>query len=69
MGQEYDDANWTEFPPTVSTDAWNFILNHNMFLKILYKIFYICLICYTYIRIIGSDLNVSFELLNAFMSI
>lgn len=45
MGQEYDDANWPEFPPTVTKsadlikDAYNFILNNKVIET--YLLFYI----------------------------
>lgn len=65
VGQQYDDANWTEFPPTVSTEA-NFILNNTIIFKMSY-ILYMYNILYIYK--LGSDLNVSFELVDAFMFI
>ncbi len=49
VGQEYDDANWPEFPCTVtkSTDliknTHNFILNNKI---ILFKTFYICILLF-----------------------
>ncbi len=49
VGQEYDDANWPEFPSMVTKstdlikDANNFILNIKI---ILFKTFYVCILLF-----------------------
>lgn len=60
LGQEYDDANWPEFPCTVTKstdlikDAYNFILNNKM---ILFKTCILLFILYINCMIQISVLN------------